>query len=53
MIRELYVKDTQYILKIPPLSFGIHIEEFCSLVLEIITDGLHVALEIIMFKKLD
>lgn len=44
-----------YILKIPPLflSFGIHLEGFCSLVfLEIVTDGLHVVLEIIILKKL-
>lgn len=54
IISELYVKDLQYILKIPPffLSFGIPIEGFCSLVLGIITNGLRTVLEIIIFKKL-
>lgn len=55
MISDLYIKDTQYSFKILPLflSFGIHTEGFCSLFcLEIITDGLHVALEIVTFKKL-
>lgn len=53
-ISELYVKDIQYILRTPALflSFGIHIEGFRSLVLEIVTDGLHEVLETIIFKKL-
>lgn len=34
------------------LGFGIHTEGFSSLVLEIVTNGLHVVLAIITFKKL-
>lgn len=55
IITELYIKDKHNIFKILPifLGFGIHIERFSSVLsLEIETDGLHLVLAIITFKKL-
>lgn len=55
IITELYIKDKHNIFKILPifLGFGIHIERFSSMLsFEIETDGLHLVLAIITFKKI-